>query len=232
MQGLSFRSRFSFIYINTAPSFLHCRTKAWANPAAEAEERIAEADRRYAACARELAAERAARVEDVQRAQRRIAECERRAETLAEEGASLVLELEARPSVREAKSLQRQARFREMNSERYTSNREHGCFSSLTLLRFIKQLLFFPSPIGLGQVEILERKLAALRQGGEAGATAEAAEVALGAAAASRGATEALPLRDRIRRDREVHRLGLRHVEQLPRDVLVDLVQARRSADF
>ncbi len=35
----------------------------------------------------------------------------------------------------------------------------------------------------------------------------------------------ALTSRDRIKRDKEVHRLGLRAVEDLPRDVLVDLMQ-------
>lgn len=82
------------------------------------------------------------------------------------------------------------------------------------------------------QVEILERQLARAKDlreegaAGVAGADAEANEQVL-AAAASHGlqGSERLGTRDRIRRDREVHRLGLRHVEQLPRDVLVDLVQ-------
>lgn len=36
-----------------------------------------------------------------------------------------------------------------------------------------------------------------------------------------------LTTRDRMRRDREVHRLGLRAVEDIPRDVLIDLTQVR-----
>ena len=34
-----------------------------------------------------------------------------------------------------------------------------------------------------------------------------------------------LSTRERIRRDRELHRLGLHLVERIPRDVLIDLVQ-------
>ena len=38
-----------------------------------------------------------------------------------------------------------------------------------------------------------------------------------------------LTTRERIRRDRELHRLGLTLVERIPKDVLIDLVQVRDS---
>ena len=39
-----------------------------------------------------------------------------------------------------------------------------------------------------------------------------------------------LTTRERIRRDRELHRLGLNLVERVPKDVLVDLVQVSTAA--
>ena len=38
-----------------------------------------------------------------------------------------------------------------------------------------------------------------------------------------------LTSRERMRRDRELHRLGLNLVERIPKDVLVDLVQVSTS---
>lgn len=39
-----------------------------------------------------------------------------------------------------------------------------------------------------------------------------------------------LTTRERIRRDRELHRLGLNLVERIPKDVLIDLVQVNPAA--
>ena len=55
-----------------------------------------------------------------------------------------------------------------------------------------------------------------------AGAAAEGGEVELGSKALGNAA---LTTRERMRRDRELHRLGLNLVERIPSDVLVDLVQ-------
>ncbi|GFH06263.1 uncharacterized protein HaLaN_00865, partial [Haematococcus lacustris] len=86
------------------------------------------------------------------------------------------------------------------------------------------------------EVEILERRLSSLKHGsggggpdraggqlgGSSGVAAEGGELALGLAGVGRSA---LSTRDAIRRDREVHRLQLMAVEDLARQVLVDLVQ-------
>lgn len=41
-----------------------------------------------------------------------------------------------------------------------------------------------------------------------------------------------LTTRERIRRDRELHRLGLNLVERIPKDVLIDLVQVGVSTSL
>ena len=41
-----------------------------------------------------------------------------------------------------------------------------------------------------------------------------------------------LTTRERIRRDRELHRLGLNLVERIPKDVLIDLVQVDSAPPY
>ena len=55
-----------------------------------------------------------------------------------------------------------------------------------------------------------------------AGAAAEGGELELGSKAVGNAP---LTTRERMRRDRELHRLGLNLVERIPTDVLIDLVQ-------
>ena len=55
-----------------------------------------------------------------------------------------------------------------------------------------------------------------------AGAAAEGGELQLGSKAVGNAP---LTTRERMRRDRELHRLGLNLVERIPTDVLIDLVQ-------
>lgn len=84
------------------------------------------------------------------------------------------------------------------------------------------------------EVEVLERRLAGLTAG-PAGSAAEGGEAALaharagGAAGAAGlgGGGMALSTSARIARDREVHRLRLKAVEGVPKDVLVELMQVR-----
>ena len=77
-------------------------------------------------------------------------------------------------------------------------------------------------------MDILERRLLAARGSsaapGGAGAGAEGGELGLALEGVGRAP---LTGRDRIRRDRDLHRLKLLVVADMPRDVLVDLVQVR-----
>ncbi|KAL0019238.1 hypothetical protein WJX79_004955 [Trebouxia sp. C0005] len=109
---------------------------------------------------------------------RQQAQAEHKADVLAEENASLILELDARPTAKQYKSLQR-------------------------------------------QMDILERRLNDSKTQG-LGETAEEGELELGSKVLGNAP---LTTRERIRRDRELHRLGLNLVERIPKDVLIDLVQ-------
>ncbi|PNH02559.1 hypothetical protein TSOC_011452 [Tetrabaena socialis] len=81
------------------------------------------------------------------------------------------------------------------------------------------------------EVEIMEKRLLQLKGNASvngAGAEAEGGETALGlAAVAGRGRAGGplLSTAQRMARDRSVHRLGLRALEDWPKDVMVDLVQ-------
>ncbi|MEW5300295.1 MAG: hypothetical protein WDW36_003235 [Sanguina aurantia] len=78
------------------------------------------------------------------------------------------------------------------------------------------------------EVVILERRLLQLRAGGAGGAVgaaAEGGELALAVSTTS-GRAALLTTRERIARDRDMHRLRLGVVEEFPKDVLIDLVQA------
>ncbi|MEW5316929.1 MAG: hypothetical protein WDW38_008268 [Sanguina aurantia] len=77
------------------------------------------------------------------------------------------------------------------------------------------------------EVEILERRLLHLRgssAAGAVGAAAEGGELALAISMTS-GRAALLTTRDRIARDRDMHRLRLGAVEDFPKDVLIDLLQ-------
>ncbi len=58
------------------------------------------------------------------------------------------------------------------------------------------------------------------------GETAEEGELELGCKVLGNAP---LNTRERIRRDRELHRLGLNLVERIPKDVLIDLVQVCKT---
>ncbi|GLI64985.1 hypothetical protein VaNZ11_008410 [Volvox africanus] len=79
------------------------------------------------------------------------------------------------------------------------------------------------------EVEILEKRLLQLKGSTAAsgpGANAECGETALSLAAAAKGRQGSmLTTSQRIARDRSLHRLGLRTLDDWPKDVLVDLVQ-------
>ncbi|GIL44765.1 hypothetical protein Vafri_2272 [Volvox africanus] len=80
------------------------------------------------------------------------------------------------------------------------------------------------------EVEILEKRLLQLKgstAASGAGANAEGGETALSLAAAAKGrhGGSMLTTSQRIARDRSLHRLGLRTLDDWPKDVLVDLVQ-------
>ncbi|EFJ49191.1 hypothetical protein VOLCADRAFT_117327 [Volvox carteri f. nagariensis] len=80
------------------------------------------------------------------------------------------------------------------------------------------------------EVEILEKRVLQLKGStatSGAGAGAEGGETALSIAAAAKGrkADTMLTTSQRIARDRNLHHLGLRTLEDWPKDVLVDLVQ-------
>ncbi|KAK9820170.1 hypothetical protein WJX72_007055 [[Myrmecia] bisecta] len=157
------------------------RNGPWKSPQeGEAVTRVMEAEKAAAEAQRALTSAQSAAAEAARLASRHVAQAEHRADVLAEENASLILELDARPTVKQYKSLQR-------------------------------------------QLEILELRAAQAKPGGQtAGDTAADGELDLGIKVLG---GEALTSRERMRRDKELHRLGLACVERIPRDVLVDLVQ-------
>ncbi|KAJ9515477.1 hypothetical protein QJQ45_016477 [Haematococcus lacustris] len=171
------------------------RTGGWRNPGVDAEiqNKVLAMEQRAADLTRQLAVARTEGSDAVRAAELRCAEFERRAHALAEENSSLLAELQARPTLQDARSLKREVEI----LERRLSSLKHGSGDG------------GPDQAG-GQL------------GGSSGVAAEGGELALGLAGVGRSA---LSTRDAIRRDREVHRLQLMAVEDLARQVLVDLVQ-------
>ncbi|KAL6756451.1 hypothetical protein V8C86DRAFT_73358 [Haematococcus lacustris] len=171
------------------------RTGGWRNPGVDAEiqNKVLAMEQRAADLTRQLAVARTEGSDAVRAAELRCAEFERRAHALAEENSSLLAELQARPTLQDARSLKREVEI----LERRLSSLKHGSGGG------------GPDRAG-GQL------------GGSSGVAAEGGELALGLAGVGRSA---LSTRDAIRRDREVHRLQLMAVEDLARQVLVDLVQ-------
>lgn len=130
---------------------------------------------------------------------------ERKAEGLAEELASLTLELDARPSQKELRSAKRAVELLERKLNAISTR--------------------YPD-----LVSELEEELAIKLDGGgnhrvwaeETSASEEAFENAIGSSAFGR---MALTDRERMRRDREVHNRGLKRLERLPRDALAGALQ-------
>ncbi|GMH32940.1 hypothetical protein BSKO_00774 [Bryopsis sp. KO-2023] len=141
--------------------------------------RIDVAEKRVSELLRELNSTRAQAADAQREAARQKGESERRLECLTEENSSLLLELEARPTVKDMKSAQR-------------------------------------------QVELMERRLMKASQSGDAGGAAEAGELGLGIGSSGVGL---LTTKQRIDRDKDLHRLGLHVVENMPKDVLVYILQ-------
>ncbi|KAL3157009.1 hypothetical protein ABBQ38_001262 [Trebouxia sp. C0009 RCD-2024] len=143
-------------------------------------QQLAEAERGAAEAQRALHLANSSAAEAARGTARRQAQAEHKADVLAEENASLILELDARPTAKQYKSLQR-------------------------------------------QMDILERRLADSKADAQGlGEAAEEGELDLSCKVLG---SAPLTTRERMRRDRELHRLGLNLVERIPKDVLIDLVQ-------
>ncbi|KAF5839020.1 hypothetical protein DUNSADRAFT_1797 [Dunaliella salina] len=170
------------------------RSGGWRNPHADSDVhgKVLALEKRAAMAARDLTAARTEGADALRGAERRLAEAERRAHMLAEENASVLAELQARPTVQDLRSAKREVDI----LERQLSKLKHGGGTSLG---------------GSPQQQQL----------GHAGVVAEGGELDMGLATSSRAS---LSSRQRMRRDREVHRMGLRIVEDMSRAVLVDLL--------
>ncbi|XRB14870.1 centrosomal protein [Pseudoscourfieldia marina] len=137
---------------------------------------------------------------------------ERKAESLAEEVASLTLEIDARPTQRDLKAAKRAVELleRKLNaiSTRYPD-----------LVEELEEEIAHK----LGEHATGGSDPAAhVRWAERASPAEEAFEGAIGSSAFGR---MALTDRERMRRDREVHRRGLKRLERLPRDALAGALQ-------
>ena len=77
----------------------------------------------------------------------------------------------------------------------------------------------------LNEISILERRLQELRHSGPGGAGTQGEEEAAAARRWGGGTGSGTGPRGQMKRDREVHRLGLRGVADMPREVLSSIVQ-------
>ncbi len=80
-------------------------------------------------------------------------------------------------------------------------------------------------PYSPGQIHCLHDSMVSVSEC-RLGEAAEEGELELGSKLLGNAP---LTTRERIRRDRELHRLGLNLVERIPKDVLIDLVQVCKS---